>query len=42
MPYFLDRVLVVGLTKEWFGIKLNDWRWYACANAALMSRRPRR
>lgn len=33
MPYFLHRVLVAGLAKEWFGIKLNDWWWYAFANA---------
>ncbi len=40
MPYFLHRVLVAGLAKEWFDIKLNDWWWYAFANAALMGRRP--
>ncbi len=36
MLYFLHHLLVLTLTKEWLGIKLNDWWWYAFANAALM------
>jgi hypothetical protein len=36
MLYFLHHLLVLTLAKEWLGIKLNDWWWYAFANAALM------
>lgn len=36
MLYFLHHLLVLTLVKEWLGIKLNDWWWYAFANAALM------
>jgi len=36
MLYFLHHLLVLTLAKEWLGIKLNDWWWYAVANAALM------
>jgi hypothetical protein len=36
MLYFLHHLLVLTLATEWLGVKLNDWWWYAFANAALM------
>jgi uncharacterized membrane protein len=36
MLYFLHHLIVLTLAKEWLGLKLNNWWWYALANAALL------
>lgn len=38
MLYFLHHLLVLTLAKEWLGIKLNDWWWYAFATRPSWSR----
>jgi uncharacterized membrane protein len=36
MLYFLHHLIVLTLAKEWLGLKLNNWWWYALANAVLL------
>jgi uncharacterized membrane protein len=36
MLYFLHHLIVLTLAKELLGLKLNNWWWYALANAALL------
>lgn len=36
MLYFLHHLLVLTLAKEWLGLKLNDWGWFALANAGVL------
>jgi uncharacterized membrane protein len=36
MLYFLHHLIVLTLAKEWLGLKLNNWWWYALANAVLV------
>lgn len=36
MLYFLHHLIVLTLAKEWLGLKLNSWWWYALANAVLL------
>ena len=35
MLYFLHHVLVLTISHEWLGLKLDSWWWYALANALL-------
>ena len=37
MLYFLHHLLVLTLAKEYLGLKLNNWWWYALADAALLA-----
>ena len=36
MLYFLHHLIVLTLAKELLGLKLNNWWWYALANAVLL------
>jgi uncharacterized membrane protein len=36
MLYFLHHLIVLTLAKELLGLKLNNWWWFALANAALL------
>lgn len=36
MLYFLHHLIVLTLAKEWLGLRLNNWWWYALAYAALL------
>jgi uncharacterized membrane protein len=36
MLYFLHHLIVLTLAKEWLGLQLNNWWWYALADAALL------
>jgi hypothetical protein len=36
MLYFLHHLIVLTLAKEWLGLQLNNWWWYALATAALL------
>jgi hypothetical protein len=35
MLYFLHHVLVLTISHEWLGLKLDNWWWYALANVLL-------
>jgi peptidoglycan/LPS O-acetylase OafA/YrhL len=35
MLYFLHHVLVLTISHEWLGLKLDSWWWYALANVLL-------
>lgn len=37
MLYFLHHLIVLTLAKEWLGLALNNWWWYALAYAVLMA-----
>ena len=36
MLYFVHHLIVLTLAHEWLGLKLNNWWWYALANAVLL------